>query len=51
MGLQYTGIGGMLPGNALLVIIGGASVAFALAFGMGGREWAARKLEEWDSKK
>ncbi|GAA4044024.1 mechanosensitive ion channel [Parerythrobacter jejuensis] len=51
MGLQYTEIGGMLPGNALLVFIIGASVAGALAFGLGGREWAARKLEEWDSKK
>lgn len=51
MGLQYTEIGGMLPGNALLVMIVGASVAAALAFGLGGREWAAKKLEEWDSKK
>lgn len=51
MGLQKTDIGGMLPGNALLVMIVGASVAGALAFGLGGREWAARKLEEWDKKK
>ncbi|WP_284126550.1 mechanosensitive ion channel [Parerythrobacter aestuarii] len=51
MGLQYTGIGGMLPGNALLVIIAGLAVAFALAFGLGGRDWAAKKLDEWDSKK
>ncbi len=50
MGLQKTDLGGMLPGNALLVIIVGASVAGALAFGLGGREWAARKLEEWDKK-
>jgi hypothetical protein len=25
-------------------------VAFALAFGLGGRDWAARKLEEMDGK-
>lgn len=50
MGLQKTDIGGMLPGNALLVMIVGASVAAALAFGLGGREWAARKLDEWDKK-
>ena len=51
MGLQKTDIGGMLPGNALLALIIGASVAGALAFGLGGREWAAKKLAEWDKKK
>jgi hypothetical protein len=51
MGLQKTDLGGMLPGNALLALIIGAAVAGALAFGLGGREWAAKKLEEWDSKK
>lgn len=51
MGLQKTDIGGMLPGHALLVMIIGASVAGALAFGLGGREWAAKKLKDWDSKK
>ena len=30
------------------VVIGG-SVAGALAFGIGGRDWAARKLEQLDS--
>ncbi len=50
MGLQFTGIGGMIPGNALTIIIAGISVAGALAFGLGGREWAARKLDEIDRK-
>ena len=50
MGLQKTDIGGMLPGNALLALIIGAAVAGALAFGLGGREWAAKKLAEWDKK-
>ena len=48
MGLQFTGIGGMIPGTALTIIIGGLAVAFALSFGLGGRDWAARKLEQMD---
>ena len=48
MGLQFTGIGGMIPGTALTILVAGVSVAFALAFGLGGRQWAARKLEELD---
>ncbi|ALE15600.1 hypothetical protein AMC99_00284 [Altererythrobacter epoxidivorans] len=48
MGLDFTGIGGMIPTNILTIIIAGIAVAAALAFGLGGREWAARKLEEMD---
>ena len=43
MGLQFTGIGGMIPANALTILIAGIAVAGALAFGLGGRDWAARK--------
>ena len=49
MGLQFTGIGGMIPANALTIIIAGVAVAGALAFGLGGREWAARKLDQMDN--
>lgn len=49
MGLQFTGIGGMIPANVLTILIAGVAVAGALAFGLGGREWAGRKLEEMDS--
>ena len=38
----------MIPGTALTIIIGGLAAAFALAFGLGGRDWAARKLEQMD---
>ncbi|WP_427964551.1 mechanosensitive ion channel [Altererythrobacter sp.] len=48
MGLDFTGIGGMIPTNILTIIIAGLAVAGALAFGLGGREWAARKLEQLD---
>ena len=49
MGLQFTGIGGMIPANALTILIAGIAVAGALAFGLGGRNWAANKLEQMDS--
>ncbi|WP_345721968.1 mechanosensitive ion channel [Qipengyuania intermedia] len=49
MGLQFTGIGGMIPANALTILIGGVAVAGALAFGLGGRDWAARKLDQMDN--
>ena len=49
MGLQFTGIGGMIPANALTILVAGVAVAGALAFGLGGRDWAARKLEQMDS--
>ncbi|WP_325065221.1 mechanosensitive ion channel [Qipengyuania aquimaris] len=48
MGLQFTGIGGMIPANALTILIAGIAVAGALAFGLGGRDWAARKLDQMD---
>lgn len=50
MGLSYTGVGDIITETAFTAIIVGLSVAFALAFGLGGREWAARKLEEIDGK-
>lgn len=49
MGLQFTGIGGMIPANALTILIAGVAVAGALAFGLGGRDWAARKLDQMDN--
>jgi len=48
MGLSYTGVGDIITETAFGALVIGASVAGALAFGLGGREWAARKLEEWD---
>ncbi|MDE1467189.1 mechanosensitive ion channel [Aurantiacibacter sp. D1-12] len=50
MGLSYTGVGEMIPETAFSALVIGIAVAGALAFGLGGREWAARKLEEWDRK-
>ena len=48
MGLSYTGVGDIITETAFSALVIGAAVAGALAFGLGGREWAGRKLEEWD---
>ena len=48
MGLDEAGIGGMIAGNTLTIIVAGIAVAGALAFGLGGRDWAAKKLEQLD---
>jgi len=50
MGLSYTGVGDIITETAFSALVIGAAVAGALAFGLGGREWAARKLDEWDRK-
>ena len=50
MGLNFTGVGEVITGTAFTAMVVGASVAGALAFGLGGREWAARKLEQLDRK-
>ena len=51
MGLAQLGIGESIVNFAFMAILGAASVASALAFGLGGREWAGRKLEGWKSTK
>lgn len=48
MGLNYTGVGEIITETAFSAIVIGMSVAGALAFGLGGREWAAKKLEQMD---
>lgn len=35
--------------DAARILLIGAAIALALAFGLGGREWAARQLEKWRS--
>ena len=49
MGLQFTELGGGIPQDVVTIIVAGIAVAGALAFGLGGREWAARKLDQMDS--
>lgn len=48
MGLSYTGVGDIITETAFSAIVIGMAVAGALAFGLGGREWAGRQLEKWE---
>ena len=50
MGLQFMGVGEEIVEIAFASLVIGGAVAGALAFGLGGREWAGRKLEEIDTK-
>lgn len=40
-------IGGQIIREAFLIVLGGLVLALALAFGLGGRRWAAAHLERW----
>lgn len=45
--LEQMGIGGATIRHSFLIILGGVVLALALAFGIGGRDWAAALLERW----
>jgi hypothetical protein len=47
IGLSQVEVGGDIVQRTFLVILAGVVLAFALAFGLGGREWAAALLERW----
>lgn len=48
MGLQFMGVGEEIVQTAFSALVIGLAVAGSLAFGLGGREWAAKKLEQLD---
>ena len=45
--LRYTGLANEIINLAFGLVLGALALALAIAFGVGGREIAARKLEEW----
>jgi hypothetical protein len=47
MALDQVKIGGDIVRQSFLIILGGVVLALALAFGLGGKDWAARRLERW----
>src|SRR5262249_29043030 len=40
-------IGGTILRTTFLILLAGVVFALALAFGLGGKDWAAQRLEEW----
>ena len=50
MGLSQMGIATTIITYAFVLIVGAVSVAFAVAFGIGGRDLAAKKLNEMNEK-
>jgi hypothetical protein len=50
MGLRAMGIADSIVNLAFGLTLGAVAVAFALSFGLGGREAAGRLLEHWLSK-
>lgn len=47
MALDQVKIGGDIVRQSFLIILAGVVLALALAFGLGGKDWAARRLERW----
>ena len=45
--LDQVNIGGDIVRQSFLIILAGVVLALALAFGIGGKEWAAELLERW----
>jgi hypothetical protein len=45
--LDHLDIGGSVIRDAFLILLGGVVLALVLAFGLGGRHWAAARLEHW----
>lgn len=50
MGLEFMGVGEDIVRMAFAALVIGGAVAGALAFGLGGRDWAKRKLEQLDNR-
>jgi flagellar biosynthesis protein FliQ len=45
--LDQVNIGGDIVRQTFLIVLAGLVLALALAFGLGGKEWAAEMLERW----
>ena len=49
IGLTFMGLADQIVMMAFGLILGSAAIATALAFGLGGRDWAARQLDRWNA--
>jgi flagellar biosynthesis protein FliQ len=45
--LDHVNVGGDIVRQTFLIVLAGIVFALALAFGLGGKEWAAEMLERW----
>ena len=50
LALEQIEIGTTLLTVAFTIVFGGLVLALALAFGIGGREWAAERIKDWSRK-
>ena len=50
LALEQIEIGTTLLTVAFSIVFGGIVLALALAFGLGGRDWAAEKIKDWSGK-
>ncbi len=50
VGLRQMGIAGEIIELAFGIVLGAVAVAFAVAFGLGGRDAAARQIERWRAR-
>lgn len=50
MALGQMGLGREIINMAFAILFGAIAIAVSIAFGIGGREFAARKIEEWSNK-
>lgn len=50
MGLKFMNVGDEIVVVAFSAIVIGIALAAAIAFGLGGKDWAAKKLEDMDKK-
>ncbi len=51
LALEQLGIGTTLLTVAFAIVFGGFVLTMALAFGLGGRDWAADRIKGWTSKR
>ncbi|MCC6611092.1 MAG: hypothetical protein IT515_15650 [Burkholderiales bacterium] len=49
--LDQVNVGGDIVRQSFLVVLAGIVLALALAFGLGGKDWAAERLERWWPKR
>jgi hypothetical protein len=45
--LDQVNVGGDIVRQTFLIVLAGVVLALALAFGIGGKDWAAEMLERW----